>query len=113
MRSKASPPMGVRGAMQFRRDGAKQSSRTGAAELSEERARQGGDWETRILDFRGRFSHGSYCRCRWQPLGDAMRTIPLSRRAWLVPLLGWFSRPSHLTAWFLHCSRNNMRPFRA
>ena len=45
MRSKAPPPMGARGAMQFRRDGAKRSSRTGAAELSEERARRGGGWE--------------------------------------------------------------------
>ncbi len=42
MRSKAPPPMGKRGAMQFRRDGARRSSRTGATELSETRARRGG-----------------------------------------------------------------------
>jgi hypothetical protein len=41
MRSKAPPPMSARGAMQFRRDGAKRSSRNGAAELSEARARRG------------------------------------------------------------------------
>ena len=38
MRSAALPPMGACGAMQLRRDGAKRSLRTGAAELSEARA---------------------------------------------------------------------------
>ena len=42
MRSKAPPPMGARVAMQFRRDGAKRSFRTGAAELSKARARGAG-----------------------------------------------------------------------
>ena len=42
MRSKAPPPMSACVAMQFRRDGAKRSSRTGAAELSEARARREG-----------------------------------------------------------------------
>jgi hypothetical protein len=44
MRSKAPPPMSARGALQFRRDGAQRSSRTGAAELSEARARRGEGW---------------------------------------------------------------------
>ena len=38
MRSAALPPMGACVAMQLRRDGAKRSLRTGAAELSEARA---------------------------------------------------------------------------
>jgi hypothetical protein len=42
MRSKAPPPMSARGAMQFRRDGAKRSCRNGAAELSEAHARGSG-----------------------------------------------------------------------
>jgi hypothetical protein len=43
MRSKAPPPMSAREAMQFRRDGAQRSSRTGVAELSKACARQGED----------------------------------------------------------------------
>ena len=42
MRSKAPPPMSGRVAMQFHRDGAKRSFRTGAAELSKARARGSG-----------------------------------------------------------------------
>ena len=44
MRSKAPPPMSARVAMQFRRDGAKRSFRTGAAELSKARARRERGW---------------------------------------------------------------------
>jgi hypothetical protein len=44
MRSKAPPPMSAREAMQFSRDGAQRSCRTGAAELSKARARRGEGW---------------------------------------------------------------------
>ena len=42
MRSQVPPPMSARVAMQFRRDEAKRSFRTGAAELSKARARGNG-----------------------------------------------------------------------
>jgi hypothetical protein len=44
MRSKAPPPMSARVAMQFRRDGAKRSLKTGAAKLSKACARGGWGW---------------------------------------------------------------------
>ena len=90
MRSKAPPPMSAREAMQFSRDGAQRSCRTGAAELSKECAQGGAKVGTLLRRCRLRAARESYETFLPLPFWSSVTSTAMSR-VYCPGLPGWYS----------------------